>query len=187
MHYVKLSYILGQWHKSEPCTFLYVGWMPSVGLQTFSLALVLNGVFGSAAAMLFLLPQANPEAFLAGTYAVKSPVIKQLEGLLWGDLAWRGPVPIWLQSGFTRARLLPFSNFSMSWCSETYYSHSCACLAQHCGVSHTRYTRAHQRCEHTLTHTAGPAFVLLSKTSAFVQEGRSLSLCCIWLLTYILL
>lgn len=56
--------------------------MPSVGLQTFSLALVLNGVFGSAAAMLFLLPQANPEAFLAGTYAVKSPVIKQLEGLL---------------------------------------------------------------------------------------------------------
>lgn len=75
MHYVKLRYILGQ----------------------------LNGVFGSAEATLCLLPQANPEAFLAGTYAVKSPVIKQLEGLLWGDLAWRGPVPIWLQSGFTRA------------------------------------------------------------------------------------
>ena len=56
--------------------------MPSVGLQTFGLALVLNGVFGSAAAALFLLPQANPEAFLTGTYVVKSPVIKQLEGLL---------------------------------------------------------------------------------------------------------
>lgn len=35
-------------------------------------------------------PQANPEAFLAWTYSVKSPVIKQLEGLLWGDLMQRG-------------------------------------------------------------------------------------------------
>lgn len=35
-------------------------------------------------------PQANSEAFLAWTYEVKSPVIKQLEALLWGDLVQWG-------------------------------------------------------------------------------------------------
>ena len=49
---------------------------------------MLNGVFGSAAAAAaaaaahFVLPQSSPEAFLAWTYAAKSPVIKQLEGPL---------------------------------------------------------------------------------------------------------
>lgn len=56
-------------------------WTERRCLCLFCGTLMVNGAFGSAAA-LFLLPQANPEAFLAGTYTVKSPVIKQLEGLL---------------------------------------------------------------------------------------------------------
>lgn len=52
---------------------------------------IINGVFGSVAvAAFFLLPWAGPKAFLARTSTVKSPVIKQLQGPLWGDLAPHG-------------------------------------------------------------------------------------------------
>lgn len=74
---------------------LHLDWMPSAGLQPFCLALMIKRVFGSAAAAALFLHSLRPSRrlfffFLAWTYAVKSSVIKQLEGLLWGALVQCG-------------------------------------------------------------------------------------------------
>lgn len=65
-------------------------------------------------------PQANPEAFLAWTHEVKSPVIKQLGALLWGDLVQCGKCQSDCNQGFMQVRFpVAFSNLSMSWFLET--------------------------------------------------------------------
>lgn len=82
LHYVKLTHNLNSVH------FL-------CGLNALCrLTAILSGADGKWGLWVSsgTLPasQASPEAFLAWTYTVKSPVIKQLEGPLWGDLVQCG-------------------------------------------------------------------------------------------------
>lgn len=70
------------------CDVLSVDWVPSAALEPFAWHWGQLGPLGQQQCS-FCLP-GPAQAFLAANYAVKSPVIKQLEGPFWGDLVHCG-------------------------------------------------------------------------------------------------
>lgn len=97
--------------------------MPSIDLRSFRQCLM--GSLGQQRHSLFSFRSARKLFFLVWTYAVKSPVIKQLEGLLWEDLVPWGRCQSDCNQDLHRPLLLmAFSNFNTSLCPRL-INHSC--------------------------------------------------------------